>query len=271
MVNKNDILRLIQNPNSITQQDITELKELQKNYPFFNTINLLLTKGLHKFESLQYHKQLKQTAIAIPDREILYKLIYKQAVQEKIQEIESNTQPQPEKPKTEEKQINSLEDIAGARKNEQDKLEELILSHAVASASYNIEKNIPEEQTKTVKEEKTTETKPSLPDNFYEWLSPTNVTPKQPEPSIDKLVDKFLHDKKNERISKKEFFSPTNMAKISVVDQNSFVTETLANIYFQQKKYDKALDAYEKLILKIPEKKPFFVSQIEKIKTILNT
>lgn len=289
MVNKNDILAFIKNPSSITELDIIELEKLQEAHPYFATLNLLLAKGHHTFESLNYHAQLKKTAISIPDREVLYKLIYQEIVQEEIKAIENNSQninndkkesvSEVENTtidiKSDEQKIQSLEDIAGARKDEQDKLEDLILTHAIASASYNIDDladikeqdKLPETSSKNDNKEE----HPSLPDSFYNWLTPNNIPEQERKPSIDELVEQFIKDNKNEKLAKKEFFSPTNIAKISVVDQNSFVTETLANIYFQQKKYDKALDAYEKLILRIPEKKPYFVDQIDKIKTILNT
>ena len=46
---------------------------------------------------------------------------------------------------------------------------------------------------------------------------------------------------------------------------NNLITDTLAKIYIQQKHYEKAIDAYNKLILKFPEKNAYFASQIEKI------
>ncbi len=51
----------------------------------------------------------------------------------------------------------------------------------------------------------------------------------------------------------------------SLAESDELITETLAMIYFEQKKYDKALDAFKKLSLKYPEKSIYFAARIEEI------
>ena len=46
------------------------------------------------------------------------------------------------------------------------------------------------------------------------------------------------------------------------------MTETLAKVYLEQKKYSKAIQAYEILILKYPEKSSFFAHRILDIKNL---
>ena len=65
-----------------------------------------------------------------------------------------------------------------------------------------------------------------------------------------------------ENKEKKPFFSPVESAKLSLVDNEEFVTETLAEIHVKQGNYPKAIQIYEKLILKFPEKNVFFASRI---------
>jgi hypothetical protein len=48
------------------------------------------------------------------------------------------------------------------------------------------------------------------------------------------------------------------------------MTETLAKIYLEQKKYSQAIQAYDILILKYPEKSVFFANRIEEIKQLQN-
>ena len=56
-----------------------------------------------------------------------------------------------------------------------------------------------------------------------------------------------------------------NKAKKSAEDQNDLVSETLASIYIEQMLYDKAIDTYEKLSLKFPEKRRYFADLIQSI------
>ena len=51
-------------------------------------------------------------------------------------------------------------------------------------------------------------------------------------------------------------------------DKSYLMTETLARVYLEQKKYSRAIQAYEILILKYPEKSSFFVDRIKDIKII---
>ena len=46
------------------------------------------------------------------------------------------------------------------------------------------------------------------------------------------------------------------------------MTETLAKVFVKQQKYTKALQAYQILGLKYPEKNSFFVDQIKEIKRL---
>ena len=66
--------------------------------------------------------------------------------------------------------------------------------------------------------------------------------------------------------SKETFFKPTIAAKKSLIQNDDLITPTLAEVYFKQEYYEKAIEAYEKLILKYPEKSIFFANQIKLIK-----
>jgi len=101
------------------------------------------------------------------------------------------------------------------------------------------------------------------------------------EDSVDRgktnsLIDKFLSSspsiqprKNTEEITSSDD-QPDEILEKSLSESDEIVTETLAMIYFQQKKYDKALEAFQKLSLKYPEKSAYFASRIEEIEKLKN-
>lgn len=90
------------------------------------------------------------------------------------------------------------------------------------------------------------------------------VNSERPVKSLD-IIERFIAVNPQISRPKKEFFNPENMAKRSEVLDLDFVSETLANIYYEQGNYDMALKAYEKLSLQNPAKQAYFASLIEKI------
>lgn len=79
------------------------------------------------------------------------------------------------------------------------------------------------------------------------------------------LIDQFLNE--NPRIVPKPDLPPVNedISVKSLKDDGDLVTESLAKIYAAQGLTDKAADIYRKLCLKFPEKKAYFVAQLEKL------
>ncbi|WP_281323333.1 tetratricopeptide repeat protein [Flavobacterium aestivum] len=81
------------------------------------------------------------------------------------------------------------------------------------------------------------------------------------------LIDKFIETSpKIPPIKPGVVFTPN--LELNKEDNSYLMTETLAKVYLEQKKYQKAIQAYEILILKYPEKSSFFVDRIKDIKIV---
>lgn len=102
------------------------------------------------------------------------------------------------------------------------------------------------------------------PFNAEEILN--NVPEHQADPKDAKIIDEFI--KKDPQITppRAEQIDNENKAKRSAEDHNDLVSETLAKIYIEQMLYHKAIDTYEKLSLKFPEKSRYFADLIQSIK-----
>jgi hypothetical protein len=93
-------------------------------------------------------------------------------------------------------------------------------------------------------------------------------------PETNSLIDRFLCAdstsigkskgglRTSENIDNKDFLTK------SLAENDELITETLASIYFQQKNYEKAQQAYHKLSLKYPEKSVYFAARIKEIEVI---
>jgi tetratricopeptide (TPR) repeat protein len=116
--------------------------------------------------------------------------------------------------------------------------------------------------------------------SFHEWLQLSKIKPivrdtNSSEKAIDSsdtkktkldIIDKFIEANPKIPPVKKE--DPLPIVASIIEDTSYLMTETLAKVYLEQKKYQKAIQAYEILILKYPEKSSFFADRITDIKIL---
>lgn len=75
MVNQYNISNLLTNPNSINEKEVSQLNEINLEFPYFQTGQILLCKGLHNTNSIRYKTQLRKTAAHSANRRNLFQLI----------------------------------------------------------------------------------------------------------------------------------------------------------------------------------------------------
>lgn len=121
---------------------------------------------------------------------------------------------------------------------------------------------------------------------FSEWLSvlrhqPVPVKPDAsvvPVKGVKKkkmaLIDDFLERGINTRIKvshdEASISKQEDISAKSLQESEDLMTETLANIYIRQKHFLKAIDIFERLRLKYPEKNTYFARRIKELEEQIN-
>lgn len=224
-------IELIRKPEGIQKKHILELDQLCSAYPFCASIHKIRLKALKRADSIRYNKELKLTAALSANRSLLFEYITQKPIQSSYKE-DSDT-------------------ISEEGKN--------------PIGILNLGKPINFDTTES--------------HSFGEWLKLTKLKPinreneargiasLKPIEKTMKIVDFISNSVKKEK-PKKEFFSPSAMAKESIQENTTMMTETLAKVYLEQGHYDKAITAFEILSLKYPQKSGLFADQIKAIKQI---
>ena len=308
-MNRNDFINMIDERATINRQMLGEVYELIDIFPYFQSAHMLLLKGLQRNNDVKFGNQLRKSAIHIADREVLYYLLKSEPSSElndeKLQPdvaiTENNLietqQTVIESAKNSEDLITEIEkdkneplfmeqkapdnkaliqsiliptesdnhDSSGVifvvdeeKSNDEDKIFYMDPGFSVPEKNDLLELDLDAELT-VISEG---EMDGSRAQNYEEKNSTKQMQ--------SELIDKFIiANPRIEPVKDKTDRPFEDISQSFVEEKGGFVTETLARIYVNQGYYSKAIDIYEKLSLKFPEKSSYFASQIEKIKELI--
>ena len=245
-MNNSQYIKILEHPDSIGELKTKKLEELVKEFPYFQSARSLLLKGLHKTNSYKYNSTLKQTAAYTIDRKVLFDFITSPIF------INNETS-----------QVESLEGL------------EIINSETI------IETNAHRDENNRIQKERETATtileigKPiefnsSEPHSFNQWMQLISKTPiirKEKNLTKFNLIDTFIESNPKIKPVQKNVKN-IDASPESSAENESLMTETLAKVYLEQKKYENAIKAYHILSLKYPEKSGFFADRIKAIKIL---
>jgi len=255
----------------VNRDVLGELYELIGVFPYFQSAHLLLLKGLNDNRDVKFESQLRNSSIQIADREVLYYVL------NPVSPIE--TQPD-----------ESLGGNAGTGT--------VIISQeqmVISSVSENEESSeviMIDENNDFTGDDQPFYSDPEIlvsdnSDELLEFDTVSGETVNEDEKGFKEdtslpegrvaskllqaeLIEKFIITNPRIEPSREKIAGPLeDISKPFAEEEGGFVTETLARIYIGQGYYSKAIDIYEKLSLKFPEKSSYFATQIEKVKEYL--
>jgi len=303
VMNRSEFIDIMRSPGSISRQNVGELAELSSIFPYFQSAHMLILKGLQDNGDVKFQNQLKNSALFIADREVLYHLLsVRKTPESEIVETTKESEPVNHLQTVIESAVNSEQLISDIEKNSVESesgesiavasiSNQVIISEIVSEDSESVILVITEEEGD--EEEKIFYMDPGIvfsePSDLLELDGNEKIgfddgSEKDPEIQENantiaaplkqiqsELIDKFIiANPRIEPIRDKSLPHQDDISKPFVENEGGFVTETLARIYINQGYYSKAIDIYEKLSLRFPEKSSYFASQIEKVKEYIN-
>jgi tetratricopeptide (TPR) repeat protein len=301
-MNKQLLYYYINNPRELNESSLSDIQELVDEYPYFQTARLLFLKNLHLLDHVRFEPELKRSALYVPDRTRLFELIHNlyPVSDAESEPAISEEERKDEVAKEENKGKPSSIDITGKVESVVDYFgiegaSETLQGGAVDftfQSNKNSNKEVPDvPEDQLFDYEKSGGLEYSLniyehsPDmdqtrSFSDWLSAVghyasgDGGDKRSQKAGNKIrtasvIDNFLSnqqsgDRKGRRPA--ETSGTKEIKEQSTFDSDDLMTETLAGIYIKQGHYDKAINIFEKLSLKYPEKSVYFAQQIEKVK-----
>ena len=301
------IISYIDHPEQMDQSALPILQDLITKYPYCQTFHLLNAKAQHNTNEIMFDATLRKTAAYAANRKVLYYLIHQHnaavstipAMVEQATEIETEVetvitiQDEIIADIVQETSIDQPENILEL----QNEPSEIIQAEEGAfSFTQWLQKKSGKtppvitdqnQVTKTnIRLDTSEEIKSLIQDEIGElilgnvfsegYFASDAALAKKPIVGNQKevaLIESFIHSghPKVIKVNKDEkVVNLENKARKSALDTQIPVSETLAAIYVKQKLFNKGIEAYEKLSLKYPEKKAYFASLIEEIKSEIN-
>ena len=241
-------------------------EKITYRYPYFQSAYAHYLKTLKAQEQYNFDLILRKTAVLSPERETLHQWLEKDLDKKIAQPLEVIRNNEADKVTAETKASAEAEIV-------NDSKEDNIATTQVVE-TLPLGKNQKEEtEEKPVKKVKTKKKETPVAMTYAEWViysAKGKIAPKEKKKSLDEkisLIDSFLENRP--KIPPVKHDQPkVDLSANNEFNKEELMTETLAKVYLQQKKFKKALYAYQILSLKYPEKNSFFADQIKKIKQL---
>jgi hypothetical protein len=273
------------NQESLKSADISELKEVLNEFPWFSTASIILLVCSRLQSSPDFNQLLKKHSFNITNRKLLSKLLnrgFENSDQtEDLHEGKSESQGHHSRISG---IFDSVEMDNSAIENQSDVQAPIdLIDDSLLDFSYSAKKtdsailerndfeiSVSDEllNCETVNDEDISNKISGQ--NFNHWIEKLGSASEIKKSPFKKhhIIESFIHSDPGVIRADKVSAIQGDVSKDSAEENEGFITDTLAKIYVKQGLYNKAIYAYEKLCLKYPEKSIYFASQIEEIKNL---
>ena len=261
-----DARQLIANPELLGRETLYELRGIVAQYPYYQPARLLLLKNLYLLHDPTFDDELRQAAIYITDRSVLFNMIEAAHYELKPEQVtllpetaESEQAPQPTQHRPSARTSQLIDDFLSASPDEEQQPKQKVRRKPTTAdatidyAAYLLQLDQDEEDTD----------------------SELSFQPVQQEMKGQALIDDFIN-KEGGRIQLKATDAETTAPVTTTVaadkdTEDGILTETMAKIYIRQGQYSKAKEIIQQLNLNNPKKSIYFADQLRFLeKLILN-
>ena len=234
------------NKQQLNNESLHQLEQIVEKYPYFQTVKLMLLKNMQDTKDSIFMSELKKVAITCCDRRKLFYYLNGDRYARFFPQLDT-------------------------QKATADNRTEVLLDSFLES----LEKDDSNDKVQVAKTKNEWENNSIISTDYLAYLEqseqaekPLDDEEKSKPMKHQELVDRFLEKSSNDE----ELFSSKNRERNekqdmgqsvdSLLDDDSFLTETLAQVYIKQKKYEQALTIIKRLSLNFPKKSIYFADQI---------
>lgn len=234
-----DITHYISHPDKLDRNTLYELRLTVRKYPYFDAARLLLLRNLYLLHDIEFGKEMRRAALYLKNRRVLFDIMCEYGTPSTVIAEKGTTE------LSVDRTMELIDAFLGTLPTEHFSLE----AEGAAAIDY-----------------------------VSAYLTDKDDAPDAPKLRGQELIDNFLAGGE-ERFTmqlaseppvetrEKEESTPHNEPKNN--GEAPIFTETLANIYIKQGKYDKAHEILKRLYLDYPNKNRYFADQIRFLEKIV--
>ncbi len=266
------IQELTQHPEMLNRDTLYELRRITAEYPYYQPARLLLLKNLYLLHDATFDEELRRSAIYFTDRKILFNLV--EAAHYRLK----RKSPQSFNNVPDRRQVGSAENISSRTVS----LIDTFLS------SIPKEEDEKDGENENIAKKETKHRKPTAADATVDYVayllatdfeelndndSNTDQQSLTQEPTMNggALIDAFINNDggRFNLQEEPEYHPEITTANEDGDSDDELLTETMAGIYIQQGRYEKALEIMNRINSTTQKKSPYFEDQQRFLKKLI--